>query len=356
MSSQAGSGAGGTANVTQISFKDCTPEICPYDKSFYPYRIDVVPNAVFTGMFSLSLILFLAVFIFTRRGGTFTIAMVLGLVSEILGYVGRIMSWDNQWSENGFLMQICCLTIAPAFLAAGIYLCIRRIVFAFGPENSRIPPKYYTRIFIPCDIISLILQAAGGGLASAAFHSGDSTDTGDDIMLAGLSFQVFTLLVFMLLSADFFINTLRRRRALGTAALDQNPELVAIRNSWMFKGFLFALALSTICIFWRSVFRVAELSRGWTGPLMKRQDLFIGFEGVMITVSVWVLNIFHPSLSFGAMMDRNFGDDDGKGNGRKNVDQTQFEMLPGTKPSTATSLTTDARASSRNTSDLERGA
>lgn len=170
-------------------------------------------------------------------------------------------------------------------------------------------------------------------------------------MLAGLSFQVFTLLVFILLSADFLINTLRRRRALGTAALDQDPELVAIRNSWMFKGFLFALALSTICIFWRSVFRVAELSRGWSGPLMGRQDLFIGFEGVMITVSVWVLNIFHPSLSFGAMMDRKFG-----AAGHKNVDQAQFEMLPGTKPSTATSLTTDVRGSSRNTSDLERGA
>ncbi|KAI1417218.1 RTA1-domain-containing protein [Hypoxylon sp. FL1857] len=352
MSDQAGAAAGGAANLTQISFKDCTPEICPYDMSFYPYRIDIVPNAVFTGMFSLSLILFLAVFAFTRRGGVFTIAMVLGLICEILGYIGRIMSWDNQWSENGFLMQICCLTIAPAFLAAGIYLCIRRIVFAFGPENSRIPPKYYTRIFIPCDIISLVLQAAGGGMASAAFHSGNSTDTGDDIMLAGLAFQVFTLLVFMILSADFLINTQRRRRALGTAALDQDPEMVAVRGSWLFRGFLVALALSTVCIFWRSVFRVAELSRGWTGPLMKRQDLFIGFEGVMITVAVWALNIFHPSVCFGALMDRKFGDD-GK---RMDVDNAQFEMLPGTKPSTAGSLTTDARASSRNTSDLERGA
>ncbi|KAI2781338.1 RTA1-domain-containing protein [Daldinia loculata] len=355
MSDQAGSGANAgndLANVA-ISFKDCTPEICPYDLSFYAYRIDLAPNAVFLALFALSLVGFLAVFAFTRRGRNFTIAMALGLICEIIGYAGRIMSWQNQWSENGFMMQICCLTIAPAFLAAGIYLCIRKIVFAFGPENSRIPPKYYTRIFIPCDIVSLILQAAGGGLASSAFHTGETTDTGDNIMIAGLAFQVFTLLVFMLLSIDFLINTLRRRRTLGSAALDQDPALIAMRNSWMFKAFPPALALSTICIFWRSVFRVAELSSGWTGSLMGRQDLFIGFEGVMITVAVLVLNVFHPSLCFGEIMDRKFeAGDDGT---RKEIRQSEFEMLPETKPSTATSVT-DARGSSLNTNDVERGA
>ncbi|KAI2466481.1 RTA1-domain-containing protein [Annulohypoxylon bovei var. microspora] len=335
-----------SANATQkIPFKDCTADICPYDQSFYQYRIDIVPNAVFLGMFSLSLLAFLGVYAFKRRGGLFTLAMVLGLLSEIIGYIGRIMSWKNQWSENGFLIQICCLTIAPAFLAAGIYLCLRRIVFAFGPENSRIPPKFYTRIFIPCDVVSLVLQAAGGGLASIAFHNGKSTDIGDNIMIAGLSFQVFTLFVFMIFAIDFLVNTLRRRRALGSeAAFSQDPALVAVRKSLMFKGFLIALALSTICIFWRSVYRVAELSHGFNSALMARQDLFVGFEGALITVAVWVLNIFHPALSFGAMMDRKFGDEtsDRKENGGQ-----QFQMLSETKPSTSSTL---------NVGDVERGA
>ncbi|KAI0384507.1 RTA1-domain-containing protein [Hypomontagnella monticulosa] len=347
MSDQTGNGTAGV--VPQITFKDCTPDICPYDKSFYMYRIDLAPNAAFLAMFSLSLLAFVAVFAFTRRGGFFTLAMVLGLISEILGYMGRVMSWQNQWSENGFLIQICCLTLAPAFFAAGVYLCIRRIVFAFGPENSRIPPKFYTRIFIPCDIVSLVLQAVGGAMAASAFHTGKPTDDGDNIMIAGLSFQVFTLLVFMILCTDFTVNTLRRSRALGSAALDQDPALVAIRRSWMFKGFLVALGISTICIFWRSVFRVAELSNGWTGDLMGRQDLFVGFEGVMITVAVWVLNIFHPSLCFGELMDRKMDGEKtaGGGSSKEQIRSAEFEMLPETKPSTATSV---------NASDLERGA
>ncbi|KAI2619656.1 RTA1-domain-containing protein [Hypoxylon sp. NC1633] len=336
-------------NGVPIPFRSCNNDICPIDHSFYGYRIDLAANAAFLALFSLSLLAFFAVFIFTRRGGTFFIAMALGLISEIIGYAGRLMSWRNQWSENGFLIQICCLTLAPAFFAAGIYLCIRRIVFAFGPENSRIPPKFYTRIFIPCDIVSLILQAAGGGLASSAFHTGKTTDVGDNIMIAGLSFQVFTLLVFMALSADFFLNTSRRRRALGSAAaLDQDPALVALRASPMFRGFLAALVLSTVCVFWRSVFRVAELSHGWTGPLMARQDLFIGFEGVMITVAVWALNLFHPALCFGPVMDRKFDAAVAAADGEKKKGDGSADGLPETKPSTA--------GSSANASDVERGA
>jgi hypothetical protein len=130
-------------------------------------------------------------------------------------------------------------------------------------------------------------------LASVAAHNHTDISTGDNTMLAGLAFQVVTLLVFMLLAADFAIRTIRR-----PAALDHDPALVRLRASWSFRLFLAALALSTICIFIRSVFRVAELSQGWTGPIMKRQDLFIGFEGVMIVIAAVILNIFHPNLCF----------------------------------------------------------
>ncbi|KAK3943130.1 RTA1-domain-containing protein [Diplogelasinospora grovesii] len=276
---------------------------CDDVPSFYGYRLSLAANAVFLALFCLSLLGFMIVYAATRRGLGFTIAFLLGIICEIIGYGGRIMSWENQWDENGFLMQICCLTIGPAFMAAGIYLCLRRIVYAFGPENSRIAPEMYTRIFIPCDVISLVLQATGGGMASVASHNGDSVDTGDNIMIAGLSFQVLTLMVFMVCALDFGLNVLRRHRRYGADAFDQSATARRVRNSKAFKGLLAALALSTICIFWRSVYRVAELSKGWDGPLMKREDLFIGFEGVMVIVACLVLNVFHPSLCFREMME-----------------------------------------------------
>lgn len=193
-------------------------------------------------------------------------------------------------------MQICCLTIAPAFLAAGIYLTLSRIVITFGPENSRIKPLSYPRIFIPCDILSLVLQALGGGMASAASHSNKNPETGNHIMVAGLAFQVFTLLVFMLLCTDFAVRTVVRSNRMGEAALD--PTHAALRRSMKFRAFLVALTLSTICIFIRSVYRVVELGEGWDGALIKNQTLFIVLEGVMVVIAVLVLNAFHPGLCF----------------------------------------------------------
>ncbi|KAI9732921.1 MAG: hypothetical protein M1818_007354 [Claussenomyces sp. TS43310] len=271
-------------NITDPSM--CTVDTCPINSSYYYYRVSLAANVVFLCLFSLSLIAFILTYGLTRRALAFSVAFFCGVILEVLGYVGRILSWHDQWTENGFLMQIVCLTIAPAFMAGGIYLCLRRIVYAFGPDNSRITPESYTRI------------AAGGGLASAESHENKSSELGDHIMVAGLAFQVLTLFVFICLCIDFAIRTRRRFASLGEAAFDQNALFVSLRGSWRFKGFLAALTLATICIFWRSVFRVAELSEGWSGAIIRKQNLFIGFEGVMVIVACLSLNFFHPALCF----------------------------------------------------------
>ncbi|KAG5753627.1 hypothetical protein H9Q69_005841 [Fusarium xylarioides] len=242
---------------------------CVNDTGYYLYRIDLVPNAAFLAIFTASLIGFVVTWVFTRRGIAFNVAMILGLLCEIIGYSRRIASWYNRFDMNAFLTQICCLTMGPAFMAASIYLCLRRIVSAFGPENSRLPPEYYTRFFIPCDVVSLVLQALGG--------------------------------------ADFAIRTIRRQRVFGEAAFDQRPEIVKVRNSRRFKAFMCALSLSAFCILWRSAFRVAELSEGWKGPLMGHQYMFVGFEGILIVVAVVVLNIFHPALCMKELLEMDDG-------------------------------------------------
>lgn len=128
------------------NFRQCNESICPYNMSYYLYRIDLAPNIVFLSVFSISFLGFLSVYLWTRRALSFSLSLCLGLTCEMLGYLGRLMSWDNQWDENGFLMQICCLTIGPAFMSAGVYFCLKRIVLIYGPDNSRIRPDMYPRI------------------------------------------------------------------------------------------------------------------------------------------------------------------------------------------------------------------
>lgn len=126
-------------------------------------------------------------------------------------------------------------------------------------------------------------------------------------MIAGLAFQVATILCFILTSVDFALRTIRRTRAIGDEALDQRPEVVKVRNSRRFRAFLGALGLAAFCILWRSAFRVAELSEGWEGPVMGDQGMFVGFEGVLIVIAVAALNVFHPAFCMKELLELDDG-------------------------------------------------
>jgi hypothetical protein len=96
------------------------------------------------------------------------------------------------------------LTIGPAFISASIYLCLGRIIMAYGPSSSRFHPKTYMIIFCSCDFFSLLLQSVGGAIAATA-NDKKGADLGAHIMVAGLVFQVVSLLVFIVLAGDYAI-------------------------------------------------------------------------------------------------------------------------------------------------------
>ncbi|OAX84864.1 hypothetical protein ACJ72_00766 [Emergomyces africanus] len=252
----------------------CTFEICDINKSYYGYRPSRPANIAFTVVFSVSFITYVLQSFTSRRFLGFSIVMVLGTLCEAIGYIGRVLMYDNPWDENRHNI---------------------------GRENSRLPPAWYPRIFIPCDILALALQGAGGGLASSADPGTSGAELGTNLMIAGVVWQVVILLVFIVLAFDFAIRTLRRLKSIGAEALD--PTHAKLRSSFAFRGFLIALSLATLFIFVRCAYRIAELSGGWDGPLMGDEPLFIGLEGVMIALAVVVLNGFHPGRGFGSVAD-----------------------------------------------------
>ena len=89
----------------------CTLKTCPIKSSYYAYRPSLPANAVFLALFSLSLCGFILQAALSRRFVGFTVAMVSGCALEVLGYIGRIMSWYNPFNE-------VCLSpfLAPSLL------------------------------------------------------------------------------------------------------------------------------------------------------------------------------------------------------------------------------------------------
>ncbi len=143
---------------------------------------------------------------------------------------------------------------------------LQRILY-LGPQHARFPPKAYYWIFIPCDILSLVLQSVGGALSST---SSGGSNVAVNVSIAGLSFQVFTLLVFIALTFEYAFRWRKARRAMPSPA----------PLSRAFKVFVGFLSLATVLILVRCIYRIDELSEGYTGPLIREEGLFIGLEGV----------------------------------------------------------------------------
>ncbi|KAH8811510.1 sphingoid long-chain base transporter RSB1 [Xylogone sp. PMI_703] len=249
----------------------CTLATCDVSTSLYGYRPTLSSSVSFMVFFGISLIIHIYQGVKWRTWG-FMCAMILGCISEIIGYAGRVLMWNNPFSFPGFMIQIVCITLAPAFYSAAIYLTLYKIVIYLSRSSCRFPPQLYYWIFIPCDIVSLALQATGGAMSSS---STGSNQAGVDIALAGLSFQVFTLTVFILMALDF---GLRYRRDFRNGKVSRDEKGPA--QDTRFRIFLAFLSLSIICILIRCVYRIDELSDGYDGPLIHNQGLFIGLEGV----------------------------------------------------------------------------
>ncbi|KAH8804861.1 putative RTA1 domain protein [Xylogone sp. PMI_703] len=277
-------------NGSTIPLDNCTLKTCSLVYGEVQYQPSLAANLTYLTVFAV-LLFVQAVLGCVYRSWGFLVGMSLGLLLEIVGYVGRVGLHNDPFSFNDFVIQLVCLTIAPAFPSASIYLCLSRLIVIHGTHFARFKPKTYTYTFVTCDIISLILQAAGGGIAASANVQSDK-DTGVNIMIAGLVFQVVSLLLFMALSLDF-VRFVRGANGNGT-----NPKFISLRERLTFRLFPYALAFATITIFIRCVFRVAELQGGFRGKIANDQTVFLVFEGPMIMAAVFALTVCHPGLCF----------------------------------------------------------
>lgn len=143
---------------------------------------------------------------------------------------------------------------------------------SFGPSFSRFNPALFYWIFIPCDLISLALQAAGGALSSV---SSGKNDQGVHLALAGLALQVITLVIFCGLYGDYLWRYFKSEDFRARASTQGSFGL-------RLKVFYASEALAVIAILVRCAFRVHELKKGYnpSNEMLQREELFIGLEGV----------------------------------------------------------------------------
>ena len=98
------------AFVTYGPDANCTLELCPIETSLFQYRPSIAANTVFLVLFAIALLIHILLGV-KWRTWVFGSVMALGCLTEVIGYVGRILMWQDPFSFTGFMMQICELHI-----------------------------------------------------------------------------------------------------------------------------------------------------------------------------------------------------------------------------------------------------
>lgn len=131
----------GTLYVAGGDLVNCTVSACPIELSVYGYRPSLAASCSLIGLYTVCMVIQVILGWRYSTWGYMT-AMLLGCVDEILGYVGRILYWQNPWAQPGFIMQIgeyksraiaifhmltrglVLITIGPVFFSAAIYVML----------------------------------------------------------------------------------------------------------------------------------------------------------------------------------------------------------------------------------------
>lgn len=222
---------------------------CPVEATIYGYYPSLAGNIVMIAIFAICATSQVILGI-KYRLRAYPIVVFLGCLGECIGYVGRVMMHSNPWDSGGFTMQILLIIISPSLLAAGLYLTLKHLVLHYGPQYSRLSPRFYAWLFVVCDAIGFLTQCIGGGIQASADNTDKKTlDLGNSIMVAGISFQMATMVVCGLLSLEFAYNLYRHRR--------ERKEMVRVASPKGEKGFQFYmicfvvafLAILTRCIY-----------------------------------------------------------------------------------------------------------
>jgi uncharacterized membrane protein len=207
---------------------------------------------------------------------------------EVIGWAGRLLDSKNPLNRNAFLQQIATTIIAPVFLTAAMYTILGLIIEIVGRQYSRIAPKTYLKIFVTLDVLALVVQAAGGAIASIA-DTDSLTNTGGHIMLAGIFLQMRPF-PGRVSSADSVEGGSPSGEKWQMGTHKNGGVWLPRRLSLMILG----LALSTIFVFLRTGYRTVELIGGWHGHIIRTQVFFNVLDAMPIILALYTLNVLSP--------------------------------------------------------------
>lgn len=259
--------------------------------SMYGYMPLMAPNAVGLALTGI-LFLFQTILGLYYRQWWFFVTWEIGVGFLVAGYALRIRAHFDLLCDECYKAQFCFFILAPAFIMAGVYYQMSKLATIYGLKFIKLKPMAYTGLFIACDVISIIIQAVGGGM-SAGTNDDNTSEAGRWIVVAGIAFQCFSMGLFIVLFTWFLYDVYR------APASEYEPTHQKVRDRPLFKFLVPAVYICMAFVYTRSIYRLIELAQGWHGHLYLQEGYFLVLEGLMMILAISTMTIVYPGVVYG---------------------------------------------------------
>ncbi|KAI2624867.1 RTA1-domain-containing protein [Hypoxylon sp. NC1633] len=267
---------------------DCTVSYC--SRVFLIYRPSLPGNALFLAAFAVLIPLTLGLGI-KYNSSIFSTTVATALALEVVGYIGRVLLYNNPTDRTDFILFLIGTIIGPTLICGAVFRVLPRIIAVYGEEFRSWRSVWYQYLFHAFTTVSTVLQLAGGLYSTIQDTPGELTsveiDTGIHLLVAGLVIQLLALVIFVGHATLFTIAVRTRQHAL-------DAKFAGIYNSWSFKAFLSAFSFATLLLILRTAYRVIVIAEGYESSIAQSDVLFLVLDGAMVLLATLSLLVFFP--------------------------------------------------------------
>lgn len=196
---------------------------------------------------------------------------------ETFGYYGRFWLSQGPQNFNAYVLQLLLILPAPIFIAATMYMSIRRIIEALeADELAPIRPKIFSKLFVVGDIVCFLVQISGTGMQVTT--DAHIQDIGGVVVVVGLVFQILVFALFLILTGRFFGKC---KKQVGSDVLH-----------W--KRYIIGLFVASGLIVLRNLVTGIEHAEGSDGYVNQHEAFAYIFEALPIFAVICVFLTYHP--------------------------------------------------------------
>ncbi|PWY92368.1 RTA1 domain protein [Aspergillus heteromorphus CBS 117.55] len=211
-----------------------------------------------------------------RTRAWFNVPFVVGGAFEFIGYIFRIVCYNNTASITSYSVQSVLILLAPVLYAASVYMTLGRIIRSIHAEElSVVPVSWLTRLFVISDIVAFWVQGGGAGLMVMQ----NMATVSKVIVIVGLVIQMAMFSFFIVTSVVFY----RRAQQIPPTA-GGVPWRQHMNTLFAVSGFILI----------RSIYRVVEYTMGMDGYFLTHEWPLYVFDAVLMWLVMVIWAIKYP--------------------------------------------------------------